>query len=349
MMKTAFACYEKGIAMRARLRAVLIFTVFAGCCWCEGTLGTSKSFERSENRALYSKWEALAGRDRWKAYPGNPIIEPGKAGRWDCWAVMSMTVVRVGQTFHLYYEGGLTGCGDLQIGHATSTDGLNWAKDPANPVLRPGKPGDWDEGATWDPFVIYEDGVYKMWYGGERAGHRDFQCGYAVSKDGTHFTKKGKISTFDVGDIGDMHVYHDTKTGRYYMYYWDRSLNKADRLRVAVSKNETDFDFENAQTISIRNEVPGHRYTHVFKVADTWYMFYGYENKPKTGFATSTDGLTWKTANNKLLPSEDTEILPIQNDLYLMFYCPMGLQDEKNCDIRLAILNNNLTHLADKN
>jgi hypothetical protein len=78
-------------------------------------------------------------------------------------------------------------------------------------------------------------------------------------------------------------------------------------------------------------------------------MFYGYENKPKTGFAVSTDGLNWKTANNSLLPSEDAEILPIQPDLYLMFYCPMGLQDEKYCDIRLAILNNTLTQLAAKN
>jgi predicted GH43/DUF377 family glycosyl hydrolase len=311
-------------------------------------LGTSKPADCSENRALYSKWKTLAGRDRWKTCPGNPIIEPGKAGRWDCWAVMSMTVVRVDQTFHLYYEGGLTGCGDLQIGHATSTDGLNWTKDPANPVLRPGKVGDWDEAATWDPFIIYEDGLFKMWYGGERAGHRDFQCGYAVSRDGTHFIKKGKISTFGVGDIGDMHVYHDTEAGRYYMYYWDRSLKTVDRLRVAVSQNETEFDFDNAQSISIKGEVPGHRYTHVFKVGDTWYMFYGYENKPKTGFAVSADGLSWKTVNNNLLPSEDAEILPIQDDLHFMFYCPMGLQDEKGCDIRLAIFNGDLNDLAAK-
>jgi hypothetical protein len=31
-----------------------------------------------------------------------------------------------------------------------------------------------------------------------------------------------------------------------------------------------------------------------------------------------------------------------------MFYCPMGLQDEKGCDIRLAIFNGDLNDLAAK-
>jgi len=308
------------------------------------TLSTSCA---NQHIANVKKWTALAGRDRWQPIPSNPIIAPGQDGQWDCWAVMSMTAVRVGDTFHLYYEGGLTGCPDLRIGHATSTDGLNWVKDPQNPVLRPGRPGQWDDGATWDPFVLYEGGLFKMWYGGERAKRKyTFHCGYAVSKDGTHFQKVGKISNLARGNIGDMHVCRDLDSGLYYMYFWDRNLKKSDRLRVAVSPNETDFDFENARSISIKGEVPGHRYTHVFKENKTWYMFYGYENKPTTGFAISSDGLNWKVAKNNLLPSEDAEILCPADGLYFMFYCPMGLQDMKNCDIRLAILTGSLNSLA---
>jgi predicted GH43/DUF377 family glycosyl hydrolase len=294
------------------------------------------------DRQLVEWWRQIGGVGQWQAYSGNPIISPGEKGEWDSWAVMSMTVVKVRDTFHLYYEGGLSGCGDLAIGHAVSTDGLKWVKDAANPVLEPGEKGEWDGGATWDPFVLYEDGLFKMWYGGERDGRRDFQCGYAVSKDGTRFTKKGKVSTFEVGDIGDMHVCHDEESGNYYMYYWDRSLEGADRLRVAVSGNEMDFDFANAQSIRIRGERKGHRYTHVFKEGKTWYMFYGYENKPRTGFAKSTNGLDWRMVYNQLPPCEDAEILPIEDDLYFMFYCPMGLQDEAGCDIRLAILSGEL-------
>jgi hypothetical protein len=299
------------------------------------------------DRLAPDEWRRLAGKNEWRKYPGNPIIKPGKKGQWDRWAVMSMSVVKVGDTFHLYYEGGPTGCPDLQIGHATSKDGLNWVKNPANPVLRTGKSGEWDDGATWDPFVLHEDGIFKMWYGGERVGHRDFQCGYATSKDGVHFTKKGKISTFEVGDIGDMHVLHDDTTGRYYMFYWDRSLKKADRLRVAVSPNETDFDFDNAVTIRIEGEQPGHRYTHVFKEGDRWYMYYGFDGgPPRMGYATSSDLVHWKAANINLMGGEDAEILKVRDDLYFMFYCPEGFQDEKGCDIRLAILGGSLNDAA---
>jgi len=297
---------------------------------------------------MHDKWKRLASNGGWKEYLNNPIIEPGKQGEWDSWAVMSMTVVKVADTFHLYYEGGLTGCGDLQIGHATSTDGLYWLKDPANPVLKIGTPGQWDDGATWDPFVLYEDGVFKMWYGGERVGHRDFQCGYATSRDCTHFIKKGRITNFPAGDMGDMHVFHDVKAGRYYMYYWDRRFKQAHKLRVAQSPNETDFDFDNAALIQIEGEQSGHRYTHVFKVDDKWYMYYGFEAKPRTGYATSPDGLNWKAQNTNLMGTEDAEILKVEKDLYFMFYCPEGFQDAAGCDIRLAIFNGHLSDLASK-
>ena len=63
----------------------------------------------------------------------------------------------------------------LQIGHATSTDGVNWVKDPVNPVLPKGNGSDWDCDGTWDPFVLRENGVFKTstaasrieWCGGD--------------------------------------------------------------------------------------------------------------------------------------------------------------------------------------
>lgn len=323
--------------MRTTICVGLVVAVLSGGCANRHTAGGN----------INDQWKALGGKSGWKEYPGNPIIEPGRAGEWDSWAVMSMTMVRVGDTFHLYYEGGRTGCGDLQIGHATSTDGLHWVKDPANPVLRPGGADAWDEGATWDPFVICEDGVFKMWYGGEKKNHRDFQCGYAVSKDGVHFQKKGKISKFPGGEMADMHLVHDKKSGRYYMYYWDRRFGGAERLRLAVSPTETDFDFANAAALRIEGEQPGHRYTHVFEDGDTWYMYYGFDGGPRrSGYATSRDLLHWKAQNTRLAETEDAEILKVGDKLYFMFYCPAGMQDEAGCDIRLAILSGGLDSLA---
>mgnify|MGYP001033399445 CR=1 FL=1 len=309
---------------------------------------TSTTEDSGSAGVLERTWRGLGGQTGWKAYHGNPIISPGSAGQWDCWGAMSMTVVKVGDTFHLYYEGGAAGVGDLQIGHVTSSDGLHWVKDAGNPVLRPGKAGQWDDGAVWDPFVIYEDGLFKMWYGGERKGHRSFQCGYAVSEDGTHFVKKGRISNFDTERIADIHIFHDERSGRFHMYYWNWGVLAEDgeRLRLAFSADETSFDFDNSLPIGIEGEEAGHQYTHVFKEGQTWYMYYGFEKKARAGYATSLDGVHWKAQNTMLAGTEDAEILKVADKLYFMFYCPEGFQDEADCDIRLAIYNGNLDNLA---
>jgi len=105
--------------MRVRIWVALILFVCVVGCSKQGAEDESKSSD------LRSEWKRLAGKTAWKEYANNPIIRPGKDGEWDCLAVMSMSVVKVGATFHLYYEGGLTGCGYLQIGHETSIDWLN--------------------------------------------------------------------------------------------------------------------------------------------------------------------------------------------------------------------------------
>ena len=81
----------------------------------------------------------------WRAYEGNPVLTVGEAGTWDAGALGSMTVLKVGDTFHMYYEAwGVRSTLEwdeeeyfsLQIGHATSDDGLHWIKDDENnPVI----------------------------------------------------------------------------------------------------------------------------------------------------------------------------------------------------------------------
>ena len=113
----------------------------------------------------FQRLRDLAGTDRWAVCPDNPVLRPGAKGEWDAGALGSMTVLKVGDVLHLYYEAwGVRGnsaadYGSLQIGHATSRDGLRWTKDPANPVLSKGSGDAWDRDGTWYPFVLHEDGV----------------------------------------------------------------------------------------------------------------------------------------------------------------------------------------------
>ena len=124
---------------------------------------------------IVASLKQLASRDGFKPYKKNPIIEVGPEGSFDGGALGSMSVLLVDGIFHVYYETwGVRSSAEwdaeeyesLQIGHATSTDGVNWVKDPNNPVLPQGGEADFDRTGVWDPYVVHEDGVFKMWYGG---------------------------------------------------------------------------------------------------------------------------------------------------------------------------------------
>jgi predicted GH43/DUF377 family glycosyl hydrolase len=319
---------------------------------------------------------ALAGDGAFQSYANNPVLSPGVKGAWDAGAIGTSTVVKANGVYHLYYEAwaSLTphhsdkDYATLQIGHATSPDGIHWTKDSANPVIPHGVDKEWDRGGTWDPFVLYENGVFKMWYGGGGGGISVCDWGYAESKDGVHFTKKGQIS--HLGQEEDDRVAHDPKTGRYYMYYWDRN-HTHDGLGVglycASSSNETDFDFAHAVPIKIEGlpyPTPGHgenqpgfpgfyKYTQVFQDDGKWYMVYGRwmgwaKKNDLTGLAASDDFIHWKLLKPDLLEGHDSALLKVSDDLWLMYYGPNGQYDMPACDVRLAVFKGHLSDLAAK-
>jgi hypothetical protein len=300
---------------------------------------------------------------RWQPWAGNPVLTPGPAGSWDAGALGSMTVLRVADLFHMYYEAwGIRGSGkiiadydSLQIGHATSPDGVHWTKDPANPVLSRGSRGAWDHRGTWDPFVLYEEGVFKMWYGGGPDG--DSGWGYAVSSEGTHFQKRRKLPArgADLNHVEDDHVVHDKTSGHYFMYYWDRKREPLGLLR-ARSANETDFDFAHAEPVRIAGlKHPGmYKFTHVFQDGGKWHMFFGEFVRPgckgcRSGYATSDDGLRWTARNADVLFGQDAEALKVDDDLWLLYYGPDGYFDQARCDIRLAVFRGRLQDQASGN
>lgn len=297
----------------------------------------------------------LAGSDQFASYSNNPVLRLGAESTWDAGALGSTTVLKVGKVFHMYYEAwGVRGHNledykSLQIGHATSHDGLHWTKDRANPVLPKGTGGAWDQDGTWDPFVLHEDGVFKMWYGGGTGDHGEW--GYAVSADGVHFVKTGQIS-HGLGAVEDDHVVHDKTTGHYFMYYWDRKHEPYGLYR-AQSQNETDFDFADAVPIRIEGlQYPTmYKFTHVIQNDREWFMFFGEFVRPgckgcHTGYASSRDGLHWTLKNPNLLVGQDGEVLKVSDDLWLMFYGPDGYFDQAGCDIRAALYKGKLADLA---
>jgi len=290
-----------------------------------------------------------------KVYGGNPVLAPGEYGTWDAGAIGSMTVVLVEGVFHMYYEAwgenesnaeGID-YSTLQIGHAVSFDGIHWSKDPANPVLAKGPDGQWDAEGTWDPFVIHEDGIFKMWYGGGIHPHCDW--GYAESCDGRHFKKHGQLSK--LRHVEDDHVVHDPEAGRYYMYYWNRQHEPRGLFRVE-SKNETEFDFADAVPLAIEGDAEHemYKFTHVVREGNKWFMLYADFVRPAcaksiTRLAASDDGVHWKSVNRNLFAGHDADVVRVGNRLYIAYYGPRGHFDQLDSDVRVAIYAGQLAEL----
>ena len=98
----------------------------------------------------------------WTYAPGNPVFVKSTSG-WDSGVVSSPSVVRVGKTFYMFYEGGTDpAVVSFSIGLATSQDGIHWARYGSSPVLTPGT--GWDGTSLGSVSVLFRDGMFRMWY-----------------------------------------------------------------------------------------------------------------------------------------------------------------------------------------
>ncbi len=144
----------------------------------------------------------------WAKYGSNPLtsMNAGAAGAWDSQIVREPAVAKTGDTsYHMWYSG-TARWPYFKIGHATSTDGINWTKD-ANPVLIP-TAGSWDANEVYAPSVVYSGGKFDMFYSGNAGSV--WLTGHARSDNGTVWTKDANAiispeggSAWDKGDSTD--------------------------------------------------------------------------------------------------------------------------------------------------
>ncbi len=135
----------------------------------------------------------------WTKY--GAVLNLGSPGSWDAVDVTEPTVIKVGSTYHMWYVGydGIT----LRIGHATSSDGITWIKDVANPVLNLGASGNWDWLDVYGPSIVKVGNEFRLWYSGDTLPSA-YQTGYATSLDGITWTRQqkliseGPLNAFDV-------------------------------------------------------------------------------------------------------------------------------------------------------
>lgn len=118
----------------------------------------------------------------WKRLSKTPVLSAEAA--WEKTSVMCPTVIWDQQAgvYKMWYSGGEQYEPDA-IGYATSKDGINWKKEPGNPVFRNNPANQWEQAKVTACQVIKEKNNYLMFYIGFR--DVDFaQIGIARSKDG---------------------------------------------------------------------------------------------------------------------------------------------------------------------
>ena len=165
---------------------------------------------------------SLDGRNWTKQNGGNPVLTASASG-WDNTYVNGVSVIKDSSEYKMYYTG-VGGIGIAQIGLATSTDGIMWTRDPANPILSPGI--GFEDIHVGIGTVLKDGNTYRMWYGGnDGTGASGDKIGYATSANGKNWVKNGNNPVIPLGGNGkfdDVSVINPTVTkvgGKFYMFY----------------------------------------------------------------------------------------------------------------------------------
>lgn len=118
---------------------------------------------------------------KWAPSPDRPLF--GGTGRdtWDKKVRERGWALRVDGLYHLFYTGyNEERSPNRMLGHATSPDGLNWTRDPANPIH--------SEGWVEDMCVVFHEGTYYMF----AEGKADI-AHLLTSTDLIHWTERGPL------------------------------------------------------------------------------------------------------------------------------------------------------------
>ncbi len=137
----------------------------------------------------------------WKKHKDNPVVKDfgylggvvktdGKFRMYSAFPIMTPWAgweegKKRSLTYHSDYSPLAMAISDRPEGPFVPYDG--------NPLMKQGDPGDWDDGGISEAEVMYDNGMYHMFYGGtRRVGPRTESVGYAYSFDGLEWFKYGR-------------------------------------------------------------------------------------------------------------------------------------------------------------
>lgn len=175
---------------------------------------------------------------------GPVILRAEDGAEWERGGLYKPYLVKIGDTFHLYYNAKTTGRPwKEQTGLAISKDLKTWTRHPASPLIRNGTEGSPDFRFASDPVVVSHRGQWGMFYFGlAKDGYaRDL---FAFGDSSTRFTKAEEV-LIDVGPPGTIDekfahkpavIFHDGALYHFYCAVSGKWPNDVRGLAVARSK-----------------------------------------------------------------------------------------------------------------
>lgn len=151
-------------------------------------------------------------------------------------------VLKIGDKYKMWYTGQAKGLS--AIGYAESDDGIHFKRVMDEPVLT--RERDWEGFSVMNPCVLYENGIYKMWY----AAGETFEpnvLAYAESKDGIHWDKYGTEpiytncleNSYEKDRVGGCQVLHTQDMGYVMFYIGYRDIHTAN---ICMARSDNGID-----------------------------------------------------------------------------------------------------------
>ena len=200
----------------------------------------------------------------WTKYAGNPVLSAGAPSDWYNTFISGPSVIKDGNTYKMWFTApdlivnGQPTDNKLNIGYATSVDGIHWSVHPAA-VLLAGAQNNWDSAAVAEPSVLKTGNTYHMWYSAlDDWSVENFAVGYATSADGIHWTKALSNPVLDIGPPSDWDAYwathptviFDSVSNRFEMWYTGRDIDDVAMGTVAsLSDYFWDIGYAYANTV----------------------------------------------------------------------------------------------------
>lgn len=167
---------------------------------------------------------------------------------------------------------------------------VNFIPYKANPVFTGTHANTWDKDIRERGYILFEDGLYKMWYTGYNSEKSDTKyLGYATSKDGINWKRYPQNPVFNKKWTEDMFVIKDK--GQYYMY----AEGKNDIAHLLTSHDGIHWNEEGDLTIKKTNGqiISGPYGTPTVWIENNkWYLFYE-RNDEAIWLAESDDHKIW--------------------------------------------------------